>query len=494
MRTSRLIRTTVALIATAAAAASSSCALWGPPPFPAASASVAGQVLSREAAVADVETLVRVLEEVHPDLYAARSRDSTNRERERLLGSLPPSMTRADFWVRLAPFVAGFGDGHTNVLLPGDEIARMQKAGALVFPPSVALDEADRLVVSVPFGSGTQLGRGDRVVSVNGLSADSMVHAWVGEFSGESLRFRLSLVTNNFRSLQLVHGIHAPYALEIESAAGGMRKVIIPGIPQDSLRRLVSTNQARASVAANFTYRVLAPRAGYMNLRTLAGPLPKFATDLSIMFRQVAADSDRVLIIDLRENGGGDSRFGDELLRYITTAPYRMSARKDWKMSAEYRSYLKSFVRPPLRWLRPWNFSSTGRSLMRGPNGTIVPLPEEPSAHSSQQPFFAGAVCLLIGPHTFSSAVDLADAMKTYHLATLIGEETGGRPNGFGEIYPFRLPRSQLAVSVSSARFVRASGDLSDTRGVMPDIEVKPSRADVQAGRDVVLERARDCR
>lgn len=47
--------------------------------------------------------------------------------------------------------------------------------------------------------------------------------------------------------------------------------------------------------------------------------------------------------------------------------------------------------------------------------------------------FFGGKVIVLIGPRTFSSASDLADAIKTYHLATLVGQETGGRVNTFGD-------------------------------------------------------------
>lgn len=102
-------------------------------------------------------------------------------------------------------------------------------------------------------------------------------------------------------------------------------------------------------------------------------------------------------------------------------------------------------------------------------------------------------MCVLIGPQTFSSAADFADAVKTYHLGTLIGQETGGRPNGFGEAYVFRLPRSQLAVSVSSALFVRASGDTSDHRGVVPDVSIAPTAADRQGGRDPVRDTAKDC-
>src|SRR5262249_48298622 len=129
----------------------------------------------------------------------------------------------------------------------------------------------------------------------------------------------------------------------------------------------------------------------------------------------------------------------------------------------------------PLRWLHVWNFFPTGRKLMRGPDGKIAELPEKESAHSPAEPFFTGGVCVLIGRQTFSSAVDLADGIKTYHLATLVGEETGGRPNGFGEAYQFLLPNSQLIASVASALFVRANGDTTDHRGVLPDIPAGPS-------------------
>jgi len=104
-----------------------------------------------------------------------------------------------------------------------------------------------------------------------------------------------------------------------------------------------------------------------------------------------------------------------------------------------------------------------------------------------------GPLCVLIGAGTFSSAVDLSDAIKTYRLATLIGEETGGRANSFGEIYHFRTRATDYLVTVSSAQFVRASGDRTDHRGVVPDIEVHQSADDLRAGRDPVVERAREC-
>lgn len=448
---------------------------WHVPPSPATPASAIGRPISRAEALADLDTLLRTFEDVHPNLYINRPRDSVAADRQRVVASMPATMTRAELWARLAPLAASFGDGHTSVYLPREEVARMQSAGAPLFPPSVVQDDAGHLIVSAPLARSAGIQAGDRIVSLNGLSADSLVGAWTAEISGENLKYRVAGATSQFRNLLLLHSIDAPFELQLERPDGTRRRVAESGLHADSLRTLVTRGAARRAATPNFTYETLSAGVGYMNFRSMGGDVAQFGTDVADMFRRIAADSVQTLIIDLRSNGGGDSRLGEELLRHLTAKSYRMSAGKEWKMSAEYRAHLRTYVSAPLRWLHAWSLFSTGRKLMGGPDGKIVELPEEESARSPAEPFFSGAVCVLIGRQTFSSAVDLSDAIKTYHLATLVGEETGGRPNGFGEAYQFLLPNSQLIASVASAQFVRANGDTTDHRGVMPDILAGPS-------------------
>jgi hypothetical protein len=45
----------------------------------------------------------------------------------------------------------------------------------------------------------------------------------------------------------------------------------------------------------------------------------------------------------------------------------------------------------------------------------------------------------------------LADAVKQYKLATLIGEPTGESTNDFGEVYTMELPNSKVKVQVTTA-------------------------------------------
>ena len=74
---------------------------------------------------------------------------------------------------------------------------------------------------------------------------------------------------------------------------------------------------------------------------------------------------------------------------------------------------------------------------------------------------------------------EFAEAVKTFGLATIVGEETGGQPNSFGNQFPFSLPRSRLSLNIATARRVRANGDLADFSPVKPDIVVRTTAADM---------------
>jgi C-terminal processing protease CtpA/Prc len=103
-------------------------------------------------------------------------------------------------------------------------------------------------------------------------------------------------------------------------------------------------------------------------------------------------------------------------------------------------------------------------------------------------------VCVLTGPQTYSAGVEFADAAKAFGLATIVGEETGGQPNSFGNPLPLPLKRSGLAVQIATATSERANGDVTDFKPVIPDIIVRPTAADYRTGFDPVFERAvNDC-
>lgn len=98
-----------------------------------------------------------------------------------------------------------------------------------------------------------------------------------------------------------------------------------------------------------------------------------------------------------------------------------------------------------------------------------------------------GPVYVLIGPSTFSSAMDNAIALRHSLHAKLVGEPGGEKQNGYGEVKVLTLPNSKVNVRYTTKYFGLVKGDPA---ALEPDIPAPRTLADVLAGRDRALEAA----
>lgn len=96
-----------------------------------------------------------------------------------------------------------------------------------------------------------------------------------------------------------------------------------------------------------------------------------------------------------------------------------------------------------------------------------------------------GHLFVVIGRWTYSAGMANAADFRKETNAILVGEPTGGRPNGYQENREFMLPNSHLSVWVST-EFYKFSEQ--DTPGLMPDHRIDPDWPSYRQGRDPVLE------
>jgi len=96
-------------------------------------------------------------------------------------------------------------------------------------------------------------------------------------------------------------------------------------------------------------------------------------------------------------------------------------------------------------------------------------------------------VYVLIGPRTFSSAQMAAVDFRRELHAILVGEATGEKLNGYGEVRPLTLPNSGLKMQYSTKFFHLGKDDES---ALKPDVLAAATLSDALAGRDPVLEAA----
>ena len=96
-----------------------------------------------------------------------------------------------------------------------------------------------------------------------------------------------------------------------------------------------------------------------------------------------------------------------------------------------------------------------------------------------------GALFIITGRATQSAAVVNTIDFRKEMNAIVVGEPTGGRPNGYSEHGDFKLPNSHLVVSYSWKYYKFQD---QDTPAVMPDKLIEPDWQTYKAGRDPVME------
>jgi tetratricopeptide (TPR) repeat protein len=98
-----------------------------------------------------------------------------------------------------------------------------------------------------------------------------------------------------------------------------------------------------------------------------------------------------------------------------------------------------------------------------------------------------GHLYVITGRRTFSAAMNAVSYFGRFTKAVFVGEPTGGKPNAPGDETPFTLPYSGIVVNLSD-RYWQGGwpDDFSESRA--PDIAATQIFADYAAGRDAAME------
>jgi len=203
--------------------------------------------------------------------------------------------------------------------------------------------------------------------------------------------------------------------------------------------------------------------SAYLVTGDFSGDETKFKSFVDSAFAQIKERKSKNLIIDLRNNGGGHNAFSDYLVSYVADTTFRWNSSYQLKTS----EFLKEHAR------QHYDTSSTfwKEALSRG-NGEIYNYdfgdyqPQPPSKR------FSGNVYVLVNRQSHSQATVTAAQIQDYGFGTIVGEETGEYASLYASIFEFKLPNTQIPVSVSKGKMVRVSGSTKE-EGVVPDILIK---------------------
>jgi len=179
------------------------------------------------------------------------------------------------------------------------------------------------------------------------------------------------------------------------------------------------------------------------------------------------------MVIDIRENRGGNGYWGFYLLDNFTTSDYQIAKIFKFKVSEMMRSSIYA--------------GKAGNNLFDAKNGDYI----EAVNHRIRVPHktpkkFKGKVFLLISEKTFSAGAVFAAVFKANEFGIIIGRETAGRISFGSDPVTVKLSNSRLKGSIPTAIYTLPGGN--PDRGVIPDIMVFRTIDDYQLGKDVEME------
>jgi len=189
---------------------------------------------------------------------------------------------------------------------------------------------------------------------------------------------------------------------------------------------------------------------------------------LRSFFERVRDHRIRNIAIDVRRNGGGNSRVIDEFLRYLDIDRYRHFG-GDVRYSKEFGNKL--------------GYSRTSGYRRGKPHKARNRKIEDKSL------LFDGRLFVLTSAATFSSGNWFAVIIKDNGLGTVIGEPTGNAPSSYGDVPTFQMPNTGFSFTVSHKRWIRPNPDNDPADALYPDVPVYTTIDDMINGIDPQFEK-----
>jgi hypothetical protein len=346
----------------------------------------------------DLRTVARELPKRHANAFHTVSRSSFD-SAVSALDSAIPHLGPDSTVVGLRRVVTMIGDGHTNLSLPGNWSRLPVRFAWFGDPVNAPADLELRITAAA---APLKHALGARVIRIGDSATSGAYAALVSIIAGgESEGSRREASTAYMRVPQLLRGLGVvptadTVALLLADSAGRESTVAVrPVAPGTRIDWRYAASRQPLYLARPddpFWFTMLADATGDSSTVYVAlGGYPDwiaFWRRSRDLFTYMDEHKARRLVIDLRDNSGGD-------------------------------------------------FNKVRRLLIPGLRArTTVSTP--------------GRLYVLTGPATFSAAMTNAVDLRRNLHAILVGEPTGARPNGYQEGASFTLPNSHLKVTVST--------------------------------------------
>lgn len=438
---------------------------------------VSGTMLSPDIVRKDFIQLYKSLRSAHVDLYVSMSASDYDRAFEQTLERFTQPMSQEDVITEFQKFVALGDVAHARIESADAAFSDYLAAGGTMLPLILRI-QADQAFVTDFFGDGPQPPPGHEIILFNNEPIGVVLQRLRAHVSADT-----KLLADTLMELQLprliwhAYGERASFDVVLRDSEGHETAMTINAVSyQVAQQESAGQQTGRLELSwSNREARIVPDGTAYLR----PGPFYNVDSDDSwntaefeafiddAFSKFIEAESPR-LLIDLRNNPGGDASFSDLMIAWLADRPFRFYSEFQVKVSPEAEaSNSTRLVGDDVHWVS----RAYAREFASRKNGEIFSF-EMPFVPPREGQRFQGDVYVLVNRHSYSNAVTTAALLQDYEFAVILGEETADLASTLGAMEHFTLDQTGIKVGFPKARIVRPNGDTT-RRGVIPDLHIE---------------------
>ena len=402
---------------------------------------------------ADFQQMSELMEKVHSILYKFTDRPTFNQFVKDQFAKIDKPMSLTEFYKILSPVLARIGCGHSSLWLPK---GYWKNASAKLMPLRLVFLDGKayvwrfyRKVEGIP--------EGIEILSINGKPIPEILNALKANISADGYMdsrklYKINQAPSFFYGLQFgfPDKFRFVFRLSAQSEPQSFERTPVDLKTVEDAEAEINTTEFNP---LDFTIDLKILDQSDTAVLTIRSFVyyehpEKFNDFIDEAFAKINRLNIKNLLLDLRNNGGGNPFCTSHLFSYLIPEPLPYFAE-------EYGKYAR----------------------------LASPIPPAKKA-------FNGRLIVLINGGCFSSTPHLCALLKYHKIGTFVGTEAGATYTCNGAAQEIKLSHTGFIAVVNRRSYAAAVNGFPDDRGILPDHIVMPRIEDLVQGRDAQKEYA----
>ncbi len=395
---------------------------------------------STDAMKADFNQLLAQIKNNHPALYDFTGKDEYQEIVKLQFEKIREPATITDFYKILLPLMVKIGCGHSQLWLP----QWVWNDSAVGFLPLRLFIEKGRVYIVRNLSDDSSVKISEEVLGINGKTIPYLLDTMYSFVStdGNNLSAKRDYLNTSWFNGLLAIALNFPKEYRVDT-----RRTIVDRVHQLKLTALNLQTYNRVEAWPSSSPKFLIDsinNTGILTIRSFSfyDSVAGFRHFIDSFFTKVKQLNIHSVILDLRDNSGGDPFCSAYLLAYLAKSPVIY-------YSESYGGYAE-LAKP-------------------------IPLATN---------HFEGNLYTLINGNCFSSTGHLCALMKYHHVGKFIGSETDGTYTCNDNSAVVTLNNTGLQLRIARNSFSVAVKGIPRFKGISPDYPVETTLEDRIAGRD----------